>query len=112
MVKFNFPNELVVEWKGRNSIPRDCIVSYLKACKMISKGFLYHIVRVQDLDSEISPIESVSLASEFSVVIPNDLLGISPEWEICFCIDLLPGKNFISIPSYRMAPAKLKVLNS
>ena len=56
VVRFNFPNELVVEWKGGNYIPRGCIIYCLDVCKMISMGCLYHIVRVQDLDSEIPPI--------------------------------------------------------
>ena len=40
VVKFNFPNQPVLEWKGSNSITRDHIISCLKACKMISKGLL------------------------------------------------------------------------
>ena len=51
VVKFNVPNKLVVEWKWENSIPRGCIIFFLKACKMIYRGFRYHIVRIQELDS-------------------------------------------------------------
>ena len=43
-------------------------------------------------------------------VFPNDLLGIPPEREIDFGIDLLSDKSPISIPPYRMAPAELKDL--
>ena len=46
VVIFNFPNEPVLEWKGGKYIPRCRIFSCIKACKMISKGCLYHIVRV------------------------------------------------------------------
>ena len=53
---FYSPNEPVVKWKGGNSILRGRINSYLKACKMISKGCLFHIVRVQDIDFEMPPI--------------------------------------------------------
>ncbi len=66
-------------WNGRgNSIPRGRIISCLKAGKMISKGCLYHIVRVKDLESEITPLDSVSVVKDFSEVFPNDFLEFLP----------------------------------
>ena len=56
-----------------HSIPGVCIIPCLKAWKMISKGCLYHIVRVQDLDSVIPPIESVVVVSVFLEFFPKYL---------------------------------------
>src|SRR5215813_13763652 len=41
---------------------------------------------------------------------PEDLPGLPIDREIEFCIDLVPGTQLISIPSYRMAPVKLREL--
>ena len=93
VVKFNFPNETVLEWREGNFIQRGRIISCLKSCKMISKGCLYHIVRLQDLNSEIPPIESYPVVRDFSEVLPNDLPNIPPERDIDFGINLLPDAN-------------------
>ena len=85
-------------------------ISYLRAIKMISKGYLYHLVRVKDSRLENPTPESVLVVCEFPDVFPEDLPGIFPEREIDFGIDLLPNTQPISIPPYRMAPAELKEL--
>ena len=41
---------------------------------------------------------------------PNKLLGIGPDSEVEFAIELLPGTTPISIAPYRMAPLELREL--
>ena len=85
-------------------------ISYLKARKMISKGYLYHLVRVKDSSLETPSLESVLVVCEFPEVFPKNFLGGFPKREIDFEIDLLPNTQPISIPPYIMAPANLKDL--
>ena len=77
---------------------------------MISKGYLYHLVRVKDFSLETPILESVPVICEFPKVFSEDLLEVPPEREINFGIDLFPDIQPISIPPYRMAPAELKEL--
>ena len=50
----------------------------------------------------------VLIASDFSDVFPDELLGLSPQREIEFKIDLYSGTEPISIAPHRMAPLELK----
>ncbi|XP_070057143.1 uncharacterized protein [Nicotiana tomentosiformis] len=110
IVRFEFPNEPVIEWKGDDVVLKGRFISYLKATKMINKGCIYHLVRVTDTDVEAPMLEFVPVVNEFPGVFPDELLGIPPDREIDFGIDVMPDTHPISIPPYRMAPAELKVL--
>ena len=110
MVKFQFLGASVFEWSGNFVSPKSHFISYLKARKLISKGFIYHLVRVKDTKSETLTLQSVNVVNEFSDVFLDNLPGIPPDREIEFGIDLLPDTQPISIPPYRMAPAELKEL--
>ena len=52
IVHFQFSNEPILEFKGINLVPMGRFISYLKDRKMISKGYLYHLVRVKDSSLE------------------------------------------------------------
>ena len=46
------------------------------------------------------------------VQFPDDITGLPPEREVEFTIDLIPGTEPISIPTYRMDPAELRELKA
>ena len=107
-MRFQFPNELERECEGHESSLVGQIVSHLKVNKMIAKGYLCHLVRVNDLDQDVPSIVLVSTVNEFPDVFLEDLPGIPPEREIDFGVDLDPNTKPMAIPPYRMAPAELK----
>ncbi|XP_075083397.1 uncharacterized protein LOC142167138 [Nicotiana tabacum] len=100
VAKFEFPNESVREWKGNITEPRGKFISYLKAKNMITKGYLYHLVRVTDTTAEVTSIQYVPVVNEFLDVFPDELPGIPPDRVIDFGIDLVPDTQPISIPLY------------
>ncbi|XP_070020359.1 uncharacterized protein [Nicotiana sylvestris] len=110
VMRLEFPNDPVIEWKGNGVVPKGRFISYLKASKMIRKGCIYHLVRVADTTSEVSAPEFVPVVNEFLEVFPDELPGIPLDREIGFGIDVLPDTQPISIPPYRMAPAELREL--
>ncbi|KAH0657055.1 hypothetical protein KY285_031937 [Solanum tuberosum] len=85
VVKFQIPNEPVIEWSSSSAVPKGRFISYLKARRLVSKDL-----------------------KEFPEVFPDDQPGVPPEREIHFDINIIPDTCPISIPPYKMAPAELK----
>ncbi|XP_059288068.1 uncharacterized protein LOC132041371 [Lycium ferocissimum] len=109
-VMFHFLGERALEWKGNTTSPKGRFIPYLKAKKMILKGCIYHIVRVQDTEEKSPTFQSIPVVNEFLDVFPDELPGLPPEREIEFAIDVLTDTQPISISSYRMATVELKQL--
>ena len=78
VVRFRFPNEEELVWEGYNSIRPNPLITNLKDNKIMSKGLLCHLVSVNDLDHDISSIDSVPVVHEFHDVFPDDLAGVPP----------------------------------
>ncbi|XP_070045324.1 uncharacterized protein [Nicotiana tomentosiformis] len=110
MVRFQFPGEQVLEWKGNTASPKGRYISNLKARKMIKKGYIYHLVWVQDVKAESPTLQSILVVNEFPDIFPDKLPGLAPEQEIEFAIDILPDTQPISIPLYTIAPTEIREL--
>ncbi|XP_019257726.1 PREDICTED: uncharacterized protein LOC109235937 [Nicotiana attenuata] len=110
IIRFQFPNEEVLEWKDSSASLVGKFISYLKAQRMIGKGCIAYLAHIINPESEPPALQSVPVVREFPEVFPDDLRVLPPKRIIDFGIDLMPGTQPISIPSYRMAPAKLNEL--
>ena len=64
--------------------------------------FLAYVI---DTEKEGQKLDSVPVVNEFIDVFPEELLGLPPDREIEFSIDLQPETTPISQAPYRMAPA-------
>ena len=63
---------------------------------------------IKDVSVPVAKLEQVPVVCEYLDVFPEELLGIPPNREVKFRIDLLLGTQPISAPPYQMAPTELK----
>ncbi|XP_075095728.1 uncharacterized protein LOC142173824 [Nicotiana tabacum] len=82
IVKFEFSNEPVRVWMCNIAEPRDRFISYLKAMKMITKGYFYHMVTVTNTNVEQSTLDSIPIVNEYlevwdglTIIRPIKILG-------------------------------------
>ncbi|KAI3443877.1 hypothetical protein Pfo_000542 [Paulownia fortunei] len=87
------------------------IISALKAQKMLNKGCVGYLASILDtlVEAQLKP-ENIDVVQEFLEVFPYDLLGLPPNREIEFVIDVMLGTTSISKAPYRMALKELKEL--
>ncbi|GKF70360.1 putative reverse transcriptase domain-containing protein, partial [Tanacetum coccineum] len=55
--------------------------------------------------------EEIVVVRDFLEVLPDDLSGFPPVWEIEFQIELVPGAMPVAKSPYRLAPSKLEELS-
>ncbi|XP_070041442.1 uncharacterized protein [Nicotiana tomentosiformis] len=84
------------------------LVSFLKAQQMVGKGYDAYLAYMRDISVDTPTVKSVPVVRNYPNVFPVDLLGMPPDRDIDFGIDLLPGIQPIYIPLYLMAPTELK----
>nr|XP_012466477.1 unnamed protein product [Gossypium raimondii] len=86
------------------------IISAIKASKLLRQGCTTYLAYVINSDSIGSQCSQIRTVCEFPDVFPEELLGVPPDREVEFAIEVYPGTAPISIPPYRMSPTELKEL--
>ena len=100
------------EFEGDHKVLPTCLISTLKAKRLLHKSCEAYLANVIDTSTPEVTLKSMPIVREFSDVFLEDLPGLPPDWELEFYIDLLLRTSPISISPYRMTPAELKKLKT
>ncbi|KAI0493363.1 hypothetical protein KFK09_023479 [Dendrobium nobile] len=86
------------------------LVSVLEVSRMWKKGCPVFLASVRDLNLEVGSVSEIPVVREFADVFPEELVGLPPDRDVEFSIDVFPGTAPISKAPYRMAPKELSEL--
>ena len=111
-VKFHRRRNLEVKFRGIRRGLSSNIISAMAALRMQRKGFQGYLAYVVESEKEGILVDEIPVVREFPDVFPDDIVGLPPDREVAFTIDLIPGTEPISIPPYRMAPTELRELKA
>ena len=110
-VVFQKPRFPKLEFEGDRRVLSTCMILALEAKRLLHKGCETYLAHVIVSTLKVT-LKSVLVVREFLHVFFEDLLRLSPDKELEFGIDLLPGSAPIFISSYGMAPTELKELKT
>ncbi|KAA3480574.1 DNA/RNA polymerases superfamily protein [Gossypium australe] len=102
--------EVLVIGERRNYLSN--VVSALKAERMVRKGCEAFLAFISALEAKELTVKDVRTVRESSDVFLEELLGLPPDREVEFNIDLLSETAPVSIAPYRMAPKELVELKA
>ena len=111
-VKLHRPGKLEVKFRGICRELSSSIISAMTAQRMLRKGCQGYLAYVMETGKDGPLMDEILVVREFPDVFPDDIVGLPPEREVEFTIDLIPRTEPISIPSYRMAPTELRELKA
>ena len=106
------PEEPGVIFRGIRRETAPSLINAMTASKMLRKGCQGYLAFIVDRRQEGTRLEDIPIIKEFPDVFPDDISGLPPDREVEFTVDLIPKTEPISIPPYRMAPAKLRELKA
>ena len=109
-VTLRTPDEDAVIFIGERSNHLSNVISAVTSRTMVRKGCEAYLAYVIDTVKARPSVSDIPTVSDFPNVFPEELLGLPPQREIEFAIDVVLGATPTSITPYRMAPLELKEL--
>jgi len=110
-VSFKPPEEMVFVLFSDKRGSQKMFISTMKARKWLASGYTNYLASIVDTTKKRKDeLHDVPVVNEFISVFPKDLLGLPPDCEVTFEIEVLLGTTLISKAPYRMAPTELKEL--
>jgi hypothetical protein len=110
VVYFCRPKEHVLEFRGERVKEESCLISGVRARKLLYKNCTGYLANLLNKPSESGKIEEVAVVNKYLDVFPTELTEVLRDREVEFAIVLVPTAEPISKTPYRMAPAELKEL--
>ncbi|XP_076890289.1 uncharacterized protein LOC143541324 [Bidens hawaiensis] len=108
-IEIRTPNSKIIRIVRDKEAGKVGITSKIKASRCLGKGCLAFMAFVTK-EPEPRKLEELLVVSEFKDVFPSELLGIPPNREVEFKIDLVPGTSPIAKSPSRLAPTEMKEL--
>lgn len=108
-VAFRKSSEGKVTFRGIRKILPTCLISTVKAKKLMRKGCTAYLAHIVDVQAENLKPKDIPVVREYIDVFPEELMGLPPDGKE-FTIDLISGTTPISQVTYRMALKELKEL--
>ena len=109
-VTLRTPSGEEVTFIGERLNPLSNVISATTARTMFRKGCEAYLAYVIDIKRAESSLLDIPTVCDYPDVFLEELLGLPPQREIEFAIDLVPGVTLASITPYRMAQVELKEL--
>ena len=94
------PNQPRVIFLGERQVVPTCLISAIKAFKMVRGGCEAYLAHVMDTRTANNLLKSIPVVREFLDIFPKESLGLPPKRKVEFTIELLPGVTPISISPY------------
>ena len=109
-VTLRTPRGEEVTFIDERSNPISNVISATAARTMVRKGCAAYLVYVINTKRAESSLLDIPTVCDYPDIFPKELLGLPPQREIEFAIDVVQGATLESITPYRMAPLELKEL--